>query len=116
MIIKIISTVVFSAFCLLAGHATYQLGFGLYGIPLALLVLAALMWEVWIQPVRDDAAYQELLTGLDDWDFKPTRTGNLADAKETIDILKDRVDYVTSAYAALKAEQGEDDATNDVNV
>jgi len=104
---KIISTVVFFVFCVLAGNATYELGFGLYGIPLALLVLAALMWEVWIQPVRDEVAYQEMLTGLDEWDFKPTRAGNLADAKETIDILTDRVAYVTDAYAALKAEQNE---------
>lgn len=107
MAIKIVSTVIFLAFCLMAGNATYELGFGLYGIPLALLTLAAMMWEVWIQPVRDDAAYQEMLTGLDDWDFKPTRTGNLADAKETIDILTDRVAYVTDAYAALKAERSD---------
>ena len=113
---KIISTVVFFVFCVLAGNATYELGFGLYGIPLSLLTLAAMMWEVWIQPARDDAAYKELLSGLDEWDFKPTKVNNLSDAKATVDILKDRVDYVTSAYAALKAEQGEDDATNDVNV
>lgn len=107
MAIKIVSTVVFLAFCLMAGNATYELGFGLYGIPLTLLTLAAMMWEVWVQPVRDEAMYQKMIAGLDDWDFKPGKVGNVSDAKETIDILTDRVAYVTDAYAALKAERSD---------
>jgi hypothetical protein len=101
---KIISTVVFAVFFALAGYSTYQLGLGLYGIPLALLAMASVMWEVWIQPERDEAMRQEMLTGIGDWNFKAGRVGNLNDAKDAIDILNSRVEYVTEAYAALKAE------------
>ncbi len=107
MAIKIVSTVVFLAFCLMAGNATYELGFGLYGIPLTLLTLAAMMWEVWVQPVRDEAMYQKMIAGLDDWDYKPKKVGNITTAQETIGVLQARVDYVTDAYATLKAEQEE---------
>ena len=106
MIVKIVSTVVFFIFCVFAGHATYELGLGLYGIPLALLAMAAMMWEVWVQPVRDEAFRQELLKGIDEWNFEPS-TSNISDAKETVRVLQDRIDYVTDAYTALKAEQEE---------
>jgi hypothetical protein len=107
MMLRIISTIAFVVFGLFAGYATYQLGLGLYGIPLALATTAGLMWEIWIQPVRDDAMHKEMLDGLSDWDFKPGKVGNVSDAKETISILQSRVDYVTDAYAALKAEQSD---------
>lgn len=104
MMIKIISTVVFTLFCALAAYSTYQLGLGLYGIPLTLFAMAGVMWEVWVQPVRDEAMRQEMLAGIGDWNFKAGKVGNLNDAKDTIDILNARVEYVTEAYAALKAE------------
>lgn len=105
MLFKIISTIAFAVFCILAGYSTYQLGLGLYGIPLTLLAMAGVMWEVWVQPERDEAMRQEMLTGIGDWDYEVGRVSNLTDAKDAVDILKARVDYVTEAYATLKAEQ-----------
>lgn len=107
--IRIASTIVFALFCLLAAYSTYQLGLGLYSVPLTVLVFAGLMWEVWIQPARDEAMYQKMIAGLDDWDYKPKKVGNITTAQETIGVLQARVDYVTDAYAALKAEQEEKD-------
>lgn len=107
MMLRIISTIAFVVFGLFAGYATYQLGLGLYGIPLALATTAGLMWEIWIQPARDEAIYQKMISGLDDWDYKPSKVGNITTAQETISILQSRVDYVTDAYAALKAEQSD---------
>lgn len=109
MLLKIVSTIAFAVFCILAGYSTYQLGLGLYGIPLTLLAMAGAMWEVWVQPVRDEARRQAMLAGLDDWDYKPARLGNIADAKEAVADLEDRVRYVTEAYAMLKEEQTTED-------
>ena len=105
--IKIVSTIVFALFCIFAASAIYQLGLGLYSVPLTVLVFAGLMWEVWIQPARDEAIYQKMISGLDDWDYRPKRVGNITTAQETISTLQTRVDYVTDAYAALKAEREE---------
>ena len=107
--IQIISTVVFAVFCVLAAASVYNLGLGWYTVPLVTLVFAGLMWEVWIQPARDEAMYQKMIAGLDDWDYKPKKVGNITTAQETIGVLQARVDYVTDAYAALKAEQEEKD-------
>lgn len=104
--IQIISTVVFAVFCVLAATSVYNLGLGWYAVPLVALVFAGVMWEVWIQPKRDEAIRKELLTGIGDWDYS-VKINNLSDAKDAVDILETRVEYVTEAYATLKAEQEE---------
>ena len=63
--IRIIATVVFVLFGIFAGVATHQLGLTHYGPVAALFVTGGLLWEIWIQPARDEAYRDALLADIE---------------------------------------------------
>ena len=104
---KVIATVVFVLFSLLAGQATFELGFGMYGIAAAVCVAVAMFHEIWIQPVQDEIAHQKMIESIGVWSYPKYPVNNLQDAKEIVDALERRIEAVTGAYSELKTDTNE---------
>lgn len=111
--IRILATIVFVVFGVFAGYATYELGFGSYGIPATTFIMAGLLWEVWIQPVRDEVNRTRLLAAIGDWDYGSYTVNNLQDAQDIITALENRLEAVTSEYVGLKASSFTANEDND---
>ncbi len=105
---KIIATVVFLAFMIMTSFAVAGLG-GSWPVQILIVAMSgALMWEVWVQPVRDEAYRQEILSNIENFkkDFEVhRRPGNLAKAQNVIEELETQLDVVSNAYIELKREE-----------
>ena len=104
--LKIVFTVVIVLFGLNAAHATYELGFALYGFPLAAFATLGMLWEIWIQPARDEAYRQRVLGDLGKG-YPKGPINNLQDAQDLVAALEKRLDAVTGAYVDLKEQKDE---------
>ena len=105
-VLKATLTVVMMMFVLMGGYATFELGFGWPGVALTTLLAIGVLWEIWIQPGRDEAYRQQLLTEIEDLRLEINDTPrNLQDAKDTIQDLKVLLANVTDAYVELKEER-----------
>lgn len=107
--IRIIATVVFVLFGLFAGVATSELGLAPYGPIAAILVTGGLLWEIWIQPARDEAYRDIILADIENLKERSFSPGNLRDARDYVTHLGEQLDIVTDAYVELKEDKEECD-------
>ena len=107
--IKIIASVVFVAYGIMAGFAVHDL-FGPWTVLVAVAVAAALLWEIWVQPARDEKYRQQLLTDIQGMKFDDIpKVGNVSDARDIIGDLQEQLHVVSSAYIELKEQEDDDD-------
>ena len=101
--LKIIASVVFVAYGVIAGVAVNDL-FGVWSILFAVAVTCGLLWEIWIQPVRDERYRQKLLADIEGMRFTPIESPkNVSDCQDVVIDLKERLEVVTDAYVETVA-------------
>ena len=116
--IRIIASIVFVIFGGMAMVATHQLGFGAIGYIGSLFVVGGLLWEIWIQPARDEAHRQTILDDIENFKEmldKVKDPTNLQDAKETVHNIGVALETVADAYVELR-EDAEDEDEEPVQV
>lgn len=103
--LKLIASVVFVAYGVMAGLAVNSL-FGTWSILFAVAVTCGLLWEIWIQPVRDEKYRQVLLAEIEGMKFDSIKSPtNVADCRDVVDDLSERLEAVTDAYVDLKERE-----------
>lgn len=110
-VIKVMLTTVMLLFVLMGAHAVVSLGFGWHGVILPVIMAIGVLWEIWYQPIRDEAYRQQILQEIEGFDmFEMKNPQNILDAKLLIADLATQLTVARDAYIELKENQpGEDD-------
>ena len=111
-IYRMILTVVMILFVMMGGHAMFSLGFGWPGFILTILLAVGILWEIWVQPFRDEAYRQEILGDIENFKEMLDRAKaptNLQDATDTIEDLEMQLSVVSGAYIELREDQEDDE-------
>ena len=99
---KVVGTIIFVVFGVLAIQAVWNLGFGWTGVVVGALTTLLLVTEMWYTQPNQEARTNEIVRSIEGFKGEAVQApSNLQDAKQTIAMLKEDRELLSTAYIDL---------------